>query len=546
MTSSLRDRARHAERAPVELAVVWCRNWSEFAAQLKLAPHVAFEPVVRAVGRDVADIEVVEPGLLVCGAGGAARRVGGMHRLVERIAAGVREVLCTVYGTVDGNVEDSIDGGVGIGVGEGRHAAAIAARRSWTSGEPCVIARGASVSFVQHSSVRSLLECAAVIGATSSVDDVVHRDGPDTVGILERLGLYRWGDVAQLGEKALAMRFGGWGVELYRLATGRDRHIVLPVVPPADCARRLDCETVLRSRDIVLNETERLVDDVLATLAARGWSCSRMNVVFDSDSGGRSERAWYRAEGWTTREMCRAVAVQLDAWIAGVDIGAGVDAGVDVGVGGGVDTGGCGGDGVRAIIVTPCDVGPLRGAQRTLWNDDERGGRAAGAAVARLSSMNGVRSVAVVRDRGGRDPAMRYDVVDLAGDVRLDAAVAHLDDVVPRWRGAVPSPLPAIVHRGRSPGIEVLDVDGVDVGVDARHELSAVPHTVVVGGRRCMVVDWAGPWPLEERWWDALRARRLAYVQIVMRTTGNDGEPQMSAILAARMARTWHLVGRYA
>jgi protein ImuB len=521
MNSSLREHVPHAERAPARLAVVWCHNWTTFAAGLRVAPHVAFEPVVRAVGDDVAGIEVVEPGLLVCDAGGAARRVGGTHRLVARLDAAIREALHGINTGID------IDMKVGIGVGEGRLAAALAARRSWESGKPCIIARGESVRFVQHGSVRSLLECAAVIGAASPLDPgVARRDGAETVGILERLGLYRWGDVAQLGEKALAMRFGGWGVELYRLATGRDRHIVLPVVPPADCARRLDCDTVLRSRDIVLNETERLVDDVLANLAARGWSCSRMSVVFDSDNDERSERTWYRAEGWTTRDVCRAVAVQLDAWIAAGAVS----------------------DGVRTIVVTPRDVGPLRGTQRTLWNDDERGGRAAGAAVARLSSMNGVHSVAVVRDRGGRDPAVRYDVVDLGGDVRLDAAVTHLDDAraTSHWRGTLPSPLPAIVHRRRAPVIEVLDVDGADVGVDARHELTAAPHTVVVGGRRCDVVDWAGPWPLEERWWDALRARRLAYVQIVMCDADADDDRPVTAILAARMARAWHLVGRYA
>ena len=523
---SLREQTPQTERAPAQLAVVWCRDWTTFAARSGIASHVAFEPVVRAVGRDVADIEVVEPGLLVCGAGGAARRAGGMQRLVARLDGAIRGALHGINNNVNGNTNNiGID--VGIGVGEGRLAAALAARRAWRTGEPCIIDRGESVSVVQHSPVRSLLECATVIGAASTVDDIVHRDGTDTVGMLERLGLYRWGDVAQLGEKALAMRFGGWGVELYRLATGRDRHIVLPVTVPPECGGRLDCETVLRSRDIVLNETERLVDDVLTNLAARGWSCSRMSVSFDTDDDERSERTWYRAEGWTTREARRAVAVQLDAWIAA----------------GGVR------DGVRTIVVAPCDVGPLRGTQRTLWNADERSGRAAGAAVARLSALNGAHSVAVVHDRGGRDPAVRYDVVDLGGDVRLDVAVAHLEgDAVGglQWRGALPSPLPAIVHRRRAPVIEVLDADDGDVAVDARHELSSPPHTVIIAGRRHEVVEWAGPWPIEERWWDALRARRLAYVQLVMRTKDDDDEPRMTAILAARMARAWHLVGRYA
>ena len=156
MTSSLRDHARQAERAPAELAVVWCRDWSEFAARLKLASHVAFESVVHAVARDVADIEVLEPGLLVCNAAGAARRVGGMHRLVARLDTAIRDALHDIDGDIDIDMNSGSDIGikVGIGVGEGRLAAALAARRSWEFGESCVVARGESVRFVQHSSVR--------------------------------------------------------------------------------------------------------------------------------------------------------------------------------------------------------------------------------------------------------------------------------------------------------------------------------------------------------------------------------------------------------
>jgi protein ImuB len=29
------------------------------------------------------------------------------------------------------------------------------------------------------------------------------------------------------------------------------------------------------------------------------------------------------------------------------------------------------------------------------------------------------------------------------------------------------------------------------------------------------VVAWAGPWPLEERWWDPASARRRARLQVV-------------------------------
>jgi protein ImuB len=46
--------------------------------------------------------------------------------------------------------------------------------------------------------------------------------------------------------------------------------------------------------------------------------------------------------------------------------------------------------------------------------------------------------------------------------------------------------------------------------------LTAVPAQVRVGtGRWAAVVAWAGPWPVEERWWDPERHRRRARLQVL-------------------------------
>ncbi|MDQ2650577.1 MAG: DNA polymerase Y family protein, partial [Actinomycetota bacterium] len=63
---------------------------------------------------------------------------------------------------------------------------------------------------------------------------------------------------------------------------------------------------------------------------------------------------------------------------------------------------------------------------------------------------------------------------------------------------------------------EVVDQDGAPVAVSGRQVLSAAPARVSVdGGPWLDVLAWAGPWPLEERWWDAARARRRARLQLV-------------------------------
>ena len=89
--------------------------------------------------------------------------------------------------------------------------------------------------------------------------------------------------------------------------------------------------------------------------------------------------------------------------------------------------------------------------------------------------------------------------------------------------------------------IEVLDESGAIVMVSGRGELSAPPaHVRKLGGQRnneSEIVAWAGPWLLDERWWDPQRARRRARFQLV----DSNGE----ALLVFVQDRKWWLAGTY-
>lgn len=78
----------------------------------------------------------------------------------------------------------------------------------------------------------------------------------------------------------------------------------------------------------------------------------------------------------------------------------------------------------------------------------------------------------------------------------------------------MPGLAPATVHFPPLPA-DVLDQDGRSIGVGGRGAMSARPAFVVIGpgGVATAIVAWAGPWPLEERWWDA-GGRRRARVQV--------------------------------
>jgi protein ImuB len=90
--------------------------------------------------------------------------------------------------------------------------------------------------------------------------------------------------------------------------------------------------------------------------------------------------------------------------------------------------------------------------------------------------------------------------------------------------------------------IEVCDAAGARVRVSARHEPSGEPARVRLGARDFAVVGWAGPWPVEERWWDPSRRRRRARMQVVVR----DDTGAHVAMLVALEDGAWRVAALYA
>jgi protein ImuB len=64
------------------------------------------------------------------------------------------------------------------------------------------------------------------------------------------------------------------------------------------------------------------------------------------------------------------------------------------------------------------------------------------------------------------------------------------------------------------------------------------------------VLGWAGPWPVEERWWDPDGGRRRARLQVTIRTTSNDDtdagqDTDRTGLLLACENSRWHVEGIY-
>jgi protein ImuB len=79
----------------------------------------------------------------------------------------------------------------------------------------------------------------------------------------------------------------------------------------------------------------------------------------------------------------------------------------------------------------------------------------------------------------------------------------------------------------------VLDRDGAPVGVSARLELTGDPASLLVDKAAPVeIAGWAGPWPVEERWWAPVEGRRRARFQVVLA----DGRAVLLSLAAGHWA----------
>lgn len=485
----------------------------------------AFEPVVRAVGRFAPRLEVVEPGWLQLGARGPSRYFGGDEALAERLVTAVT-AAASRGGAAGSTGAPAV---CRVGVADGPFASAVAARQAARG--PLVVAPGQAAEFLAPLPV-------AWLHLAGEAD-------PELVGLFARMGLARLGDLAALPEGDVLARFGPAGRHARHLAAGRDPRPPGGAEPPPERRVERAFEDPVVQLEPLVFTGKHLADELSASLAAEGRVCTRLVVTAETEHGERTERAWYRAAGLSAPAMVERVRWQLDAWMSSGELSAGV----------------------VLLRLAPAEVRGATGDQVRLWGGASAADERAVRTVARLAGMVGEQGVLVPMWQGGRMPADRYgwvpasstdltdadDTAERLRPVPLDGPVAaggHGGDPsagarragrAGPWPGSLPAPSPAVVPAAARP-VELLDAEGRPVVVSGRGEVSAPPVTLTIHGERGplpprAVTGWAGPWPVDERWWDPRRHRRLARLQVVTA----DG----SAYLVVAEHRSWWLAATY-
>ncbi|MDG1784297.1 MAG: DNA polymerase Y family protein [Ilumatobacter sp.] len=464
-----------------------------------------FEPVVRAVAEVSPRLDVIEPGWVSLAARGPSKYFGGDAAVAEHLQHVVAEVGMVVL--------------AGVGVADGRFSSSVAARLSVRRDSPVVVEPEQSPAF-----------CASLpIGWLQTLG----KSDPEMIDLFTRLGLRRLGDLAALDPADVLGRFGHPGVHAHRLAAGADVRPSSTTDPAPE--RRLDqvLDDPVAQASAVVFVAKQLADELGQSLAATGRVCTRLVVELETEHGERSERSWYRSAGLNAPAMVERVRWQLDAW---VNLPRGSEHEI---------TGG-----IALIRLTPDEVRADVGSQLGLWGGQSEADRQAARTIARLTSMTSDDAVTVPVWNGGRLPADRYrwvpaSNVDLDGRARAVSSAGTGSGPSGPWPGALPAPSPSTVFADPHPA-EVLDDVGQPVQVSGRGVVSAPPaqFRLMSGdeasgwrpGRTRDIAAWAGPWPIDERWWEPEGHRRLARFQVITEDPAGD---QRGYLVVAEHRRWW-------
>ena len=479
-----------------------------------------FEPVVAAVCRFSPTVEIVAPGICQLVARGPARYFGGDEPLAQSVVEAIAAV-----------------GVVGrVGIAEGPFAAQLAARATTAHAPWRIIEPGRTTQF---------LGPIPVAAAARAIGDLDFGD------LLVRLGIRSLGQLAELPASDVAARFGPSGERARHLAAGLDPDAVRPTPIPPDLVVGQEFEEPLERIDAAAFVARTLADDLHRQLADRGLSCACICIEARFADGSETTRRWRHERagapgGLTPAALGDRVRWQLDGWLLSRrdTPGSGIthlrlvpesvigDVGRQLGFWGASEAderadrafarvqGLLGPEAVQVAEIAG-GRGPDQGIRLMAWGDARSGPDGSGAATrpasragrgrgrVRKAAARAVPSVAsgpgAGDGRGGSDPG--------AGRTGGSGVGRSPGDGPAPWPGGLPAPLPTLIHDPAHP-VDVLDDASRSVRVTARALCSAAPSVLVRDGRPEPIVGWAGPWPVEERWWDLATGRRQARFQI--------------------------------
>lgn len=446
-----------------------------------------FEGVVGAVDELVPRAEVLRPGLMVLSVRGAARFFGSedtaAERLVDAVAAAGAECQ--------------------VGIADQLPTAVFAARAGR------LVESGGDARFLAALSIRQL-------AAEPSLSAPGREDLSD---LLWRMGIRNIGQFAALSRTDVVSRFGADAMLAHRMARAEPMRGPSGPEPAAELDAVMECDPPVNRVDAAAFAGRTLAGELHRGLESAGVGCTRLAIEAVTANGEELHRVWRCADPLTEDATADRIRWQLDGWLNR-------------------RTGDRPTGPITVLRLHPVEVVSAGALQLPLWGgtgDEDR--MRARRALVRVQGLLGPEAVQVPVLSGGRGPAERITLTPLG-----DELVPRADPDQP-WPGRLPEPAPSVLL---DEPVELLDLQGNPVRVTGRGLFSAEPARLD-GGRGVHTGPlrwWAGPWPVDERWWDQRQQGRTARAQVLLEAAPAARESGPALLLCYRRRR-WYVEGVY-
>jgi protein ImuB len=454
----------------------------------------AFERIVAVVESFAPRVEIVRPGLCVLAARGPARYFGGEETLRERLAAAVDE-------DIDAMRSHPLhpDDRTRVGIADGPFAAELAAMRG------AVVPPNESPSFL-------------------SPFRTVVLDQPALTDLFGRLGIRTLGELAALDTARVVARFGCVGKIAHRRARGDDARLLEPRPIPPDLTVTREIDPPANRIDVAMFAGKAAADSLAAKLHELGLACARIAITAQTAHGEERTRVWRYSAAFTPAAIAERVRWQLEGWLHD-----------DKALSGGI----C------MLRLVPEDVGPATGTRVGLWGRRGDVSDRVRRAIARVQGLLGPPGAQQATLSGGRHPSEQVTTVAWGDPVEAQRpgrpgdtkAQGPIEVEMPPWPGRLPVPSPSLVFE-EARAADVIDGNGAPVAVSGRFAAKSPPARVRIKGSAWRdVVAWAGPWPVDEKWWDESAHRRRARFQVALA----DGTAHLLSLEEGR----WQLEATY-
>jgi len=511
--------AEREERGHRRVMVVWCPDWPVVAAALQheLALDVALAVVEHGevyACSAAARLEGVKRGMRRRDASACCPELVVVDRVPE-VEAQTFEAVLSAVEEVSAGVAPVKPGLCALGVpsrfygGEAEAAAVVAEHLVGLGVWDCRIGVADGIFAAEQAARRAPTQDCLVVPVGGSAEflttlPVGVLEDADLVSLLRRLGLRTLGDFAALPARDVLTRFGSGGAWLHRQARGRDDRVAVSRQAPVELEQRVAFEPPLETIEPIAFSSRRTAERTVTELARHGLVCTEVRVVVTTEGGWTGSRVWLHSRWFSAADLVDRLYWQLQGDPAP--------------------------DPVTEVRFVPERVESMADHGEGLWGSapDERVERG----VARLQGMLGPEEVLAPSVQGGRSTRLRQAQTPW-GDRAATARPAGLP-----WPGSIPPPAPARVFPEPRPAL-VTGADGRPVAVTSRGLVTGDPVQFSVERMSVptRVQAWAGPWPIDELWWDPAQARRVARFQVV----GVDGSAWLLVVEDDR----WWCEARY-